>query len=157
MDSVARGVRFWQLVRLGVAGRARASLLGVFGDDVGRARMACGRCECGRRCARRVTQKVGVIQHSASRGNLGRQELVGRVVVWGRKQGDAGVWFASPFADCAFGVTAEVRAVVAELEPAFGSVRLTGRLATRIRCVWLKWEVRLTGWRMYVWPPRSSW
>ena len=31
VDSVARGVRFWQLVRLGVAGRAWASLLGVLG------------------------------------------------------------------------------------------------------------------------------
>ena len=31
MDSVARGVRFWQLVHLGVAGRAWASLLGVLG------------------------------------------------------------------------------------------------------------------------------
>ena len=56
MDSVARGVRFWQLVRLGVAGRAWASLLGVLGGDVGRARMACGRCERGRRCARRLTE-----------------------------------------------------------------------------------------------------
>ena len=49
VDSVARGLRFWQWVRLGVAGCAWASLLGVFGGDVGRARMACGRCECGRR------------------------------------------------------------------------------------------------------------
>ena len=48
MDSVARGVRFWQLVRLGVAGRAWVSLVGVFGGDVGRARMACGRCAFGR-------------------------------------------------------------------------------------------------------------
>ena len=32
---------------------------------------------------------------SASRGNLGRQELVGKVVVWGREIRDAGVWFAS--------------------------------------------------------------
>ena len=47
--------------------------------------MACGRCECGRRCACRVTQKVGVLQHSASRGNLGRQELVGKVVAWWRE------------------------------------------------------------------------
>ena len=42
--------------------------------------MACRRCECGRRSARRVTQGVGVLQHSASCGNLGRQELVGKVV-----------------------------------------------------------------------------
>ena len=100
MDSVARGVRFWQFVRLGVVGRAWASLLGVFGCDVGRARMACGRCECGRRCARRMTQTVGVMQHSAFRGNLGRQELVGKVVAWGREGGDAGVWFASVVLRC---------------------------------------------------------
>ena len=31
MGSVARGVRFWQLARLGVAGRAWASLIGVLG------------------------------------------------------------------------------------------------------------------------------
>ena len=54
---------------------------------MGRARMACWRCECGRRCARRVTQAVGVMQHSAFRGTLGRQELVGKVVVWGRGSG----------------------------------------------------------------------
>ena len=90
MDSVAGGVRVWQLVRLGVAGRAWASLLGVFGGDVGRARMACGRCECGRRCVRRVTQTVGVMQDSASRGNLERQELVGKGVVWGREVGGCG-------------------------------------------------------------------
>ena len=87
MDSVAGGVRFWQLVRLGVAGRAWASLLGVFGGDVGRARMACGRCECGRRSARHVTQTVGVMQDSASRGNLERRELVAKAVVWGREAG----------------------------------------------------------------------
>ena len=29
MDSVARGVRFWQLARLGVGGRAWASLVGA--------------------------------------------------------------------------------------------------------------------------------
>ena len=34
MDSVARGVRFWQWVRLPLAGRAWASLLGVLGGDV---------------------------------------------------------------------------------------------------------------------------
>ena len=71
MGSVARGVRFWQVGRLGVAGCAWQSLLGVLGGGVGRARMACGRCERGRRIARRVTQKVGVMQHSAFRGNLG--------------------------------------------------------------------------------------
>ena len=79
------GVRLWQLVRLGVAGRAWASLLGVFRGGVGRARMACGRCEYGRRCARRMTQEVSVMRHLAFRGTLGRQELVGKVVVWGRK------------------------------------------------------------------------
>ena len=87
VDSVARGVRFWQLVRLGIAGRAWGSLLGVFGGNMGRARMAWGRCECGRRCARLVIQKVGVIQHSSFRGKLGRQELVGKVVVWGKEGG----------------------------------------------------------------------
>ena len=87
MGSVARGVRFWQLARLGVAGCAWASLLGVLGGDVGRVKMACGRCERGRRFARRLTQKVGMMRHSASHGNLGRQELVGRVVVWGREAG----------------------------------------------------------------------
>ena len=51
------------------------------GGGVGRARMACGRCECGRGCARRVTQPVGVMQHSAFRGTVGRQELVEKVVV----------------------------------------------------------------------------
>ena len=85
MDRTARGVRFSQLVRLRVAGRAWPSLIGVVWGDVGRKRMACRRCEWGRRSGRRVTQKVGVIQHSASRGNLGRQELAGRVVVWGRE------------------------------------------------------------------------
>ena len=86
MGSVARGVRFWQLVRLGVAGRAWASLLGVFGGVVGRTRMACGRCERGRRSARRVTQAVGVVQHWSFRGKVGRQELVGKVV-WVREAG----------------------------------------------------------------------
>ena len=80
--SVARGVRFWQFVRLGVAGRAWASLLGVLGGDVGRARMACGRCECGRRSGRRVTQKVGVMQHSAFRGTLGRQDATREPPAW---------------------------------------------------------------------------
>ena len=37
-----------------------ASLLGVLGGGVGRARMACGRWECSRRSARRVRQTVGV-------------------------------------------------------------------------------------------------
>ena len=46
--------------------------------------MACGRCECGRRSARRVTQAVGVMQHWSVRGKLGRQEFVEKVVVWGR-------------------------------------------------------------------------
>ena len=49
--------------------------------------MACGRCECGRRSARRMTQAVGVMQHSASCGTLGRQELVGQVLAWGREAG----------------------------------------------------------------------
>ena len=87
MDSVARGVRFWQLVRLGVAGRAWASLLGVLGGAVGRSSMACGRYECGRLWLRLVIQKVGVMQHSSFRGKPGRQELVGKVVVWGREAG----------------------------------------------------------------------
>ena len=86
-DSVARGVRFWQLVRLGVAGRAWASLLGVLGGGVGRARMACRRYERGRRYACLAKQKVGVVQHSSLRGKLGWQELVGKVVVWGWKAG----------------------------------------------------------------------
>ena len=101
------------MMRLGVAWRAWASLLGVFGDDVGRARMACGRCECGRRFARRVTQAVGLIQHSSFRGKLGWQELVGKVVVWGREAGGCGSVVcvgpvASRAAMYAFGVTLEV-------------------------------------------------
>ena len=40
-----------------------------------------------------------------------------------------------PPADYAFGVTLEVRAVGAYLGRAFGSVRLTGRLAARLCCV----------------------
>ena len=103
--------------------------------------MGCGRCECGRRSARRVTQTVGVMQHSAFRGNLWRQELVGKVVAWGRDgKGASSVVCVGPVASRAamyvFGVTLEVRAVVAELELAFGRVRLTGRLAARLCCVW---------------------
>ena len=86
--SVARGFRFGQLARSGVGRRAWASRIGVVGGDVGRARMGCGRCECGRRCARRVTQKVCVLQHSAFRGTLGRQELVGKVMRWWREAGE---------------------------------------------------------------------
>ena len=86
MDSVARGVRFWQLVRLGVAGRAWASLLGVSGGVVGRARMACGRCECS--CARRVIQKVGVMQHSLSVAAFVSQHCGLLAEVWL-------LWFAS--------------------------------------------------------------
>ena len=87
-----------------------------FGGDVGRARMACGRCECGRRSARRVTQKVGVMQHSSFRGKLGRQELAGKVVFWGREPGGGRNMVcvgrvASHPAIYAFGVTLEVRAV----------------------------------------------
>ena len=52
--------------------------------------MACGRCECGRRSARRVIQKVGVVQHWSFCGKLGWQELVGKVVVWGREAGGGG-------------------------------------------------------------------
>ena len=116
MDSVAGGARFWQWVRLSVAGRAWASPLGVFGGDVSRMRMACGRYECGRRCARRVTQEVGVMQHSSFRGKLGRQELVGKVVVWGREAGGVtNVVCVGPVASrptiCAFGVTLEGQAV----------------------------------------------
>ena len=140
MDSVARGVRFWQTVRLGVAGRAWTSLLGVFGCDVGRARMACGRCERGRRSARRVTQRVGVMQHSSFRGILGRQEVVGKVVVWEREAGGGGSvvcvgCVASRPANYVFGVMLEVRAIVAGLGRAFGRARLTGRLAARLWCV----------------------
>ena len=140
MDSVARGVRFWQWVRLGVAGRAWASLLGVFRGGVGRAMMACGRCECRRRCARRVTQEVRVLQHSAFRGNLGRQELVGKAVVWGREPGGGmSVVCVGPVASrpaiYVFGVTLEVRGGVAGLGRAFRSVRLTGCLAARLCCV----------------------
>ena len=36
----------------GCCGACMASLLGALGGDVGRARMAWGRCECGRRWAR---------------------------------------------------------------------------------------------------------
>ena len=87
-----------------------------FGGDVGRARMACGRCECGRRCTRRVIQKVGVMQHSSFRGTLGRQELVGKVVVWGREAGRCrSVVCVGPVASCravyAFGVMVEGQAV----------------------------------------------
>ena len=116
MESVARGVRFSQVMRLGVGGRAWASLICVVGGDVGRVRMGCKRCECGRRSARRVTQKVGVLQHSASRGTLGRQELVGKLVVSGREAGGCrSVVCVGPVASRpaihAFGVTLEVRAV----------------------------------------------
>ena len=140
VDSVARGVRFWQLVRLGVAGRGWASLLGVLGGDVGRARMACGRQKCGRRCACRVTQKVGVVQRSAPRGTLGRQDLVGKAMVWGWEAGGGSSVVcvgsvASRPAIYAFRVTLEVWAVVAGLGRAFGRVRLTERLAARFCCV----------------------
>ena len=87
-----------------------------------------------------MAQTVGVMQHSASCGNLRRQELVGKVLVWGR---EAGGWrsvvcigpVASRRAIYVFGITPDVRTVVAELEPAVGSVRLTGRLAACLRCV----------------------
>ena len=133
MDSVARGVCFSQLARLGVAGRAWPSLLGVVWGDVGRARMACRRCECGRRRGCRVTQKVGVMRHSACRGNLMRQELVGMVVVWGREsRRGRNVVRIGPVAwrpaIYAFGVTLKAMAVVVGLGRALGSVRrLTGR------------------------------
>ena len=140
VGSVARGVRFWQLARLGVGGRAWASLTGVFGGDVGRARMGCGRCECGRRSARRVTQEVGVMQHSASCGNIGQEELVGKVLAWGREAGRCrSVVCIGPVASrraiYVFGVTPDVRAVDARLGWARGRVRLTGRLAARLCCV----------------------
>ena len=111
-----------------------------FGGDVGRARMGCGRCECGRRSARRVTQTVGVMQHSASCGNLGRQELVGKVLVWGREAGGSrSVVCVGPVASRRaiydFGVTLDVRAVGAWLGRGFGRVRLTGRLVARLVCV----------------------
>ena len=115
MDRVARGVRFWQTVRLGVAGHAWTSLLDVFGDDVGRARMAWRRCERCRRSARRVTQRKAVMQHSPFRGKLGRRELVGKVVVRGREAGgcrtvDCVGRVASRPTIYAFGVTLEGRA-----------------------------------------------
>ena len=102
--------------------------------------MGCGKCECGRRSARRVTHEVGVMQHSAFRGNLGRQELVGKVVAWGRDAGQGrSVVCVGPVASRAaiydFGLTVDVRAVGAWLGRAFGSVRLTGRLAAPPCCV----------------------
>ena len=107
--------------------------------------MACRRSECGRRSARRVTQKVGVMQHSASRGNRGRQELVGKVLAWGREAGGGRSVVCVPPADCAFGVTLEVSAVGARLGRAFGSVKPTGRLAACLCCVRLEQHVRVTG------------
>ena len=111
-----------------------------FGGDVGRAKMGCGRCECGRRSARRVTQTVGVMQHSASCGNLGRQELVGKVLAWGREAGGCrSVVCVGPVAlrpeIYVFGLTPYVRSVGAWLGRGFGRVRLTGRLAARLCCV----------------------
>ena len=87
--------------------------------DVDRARMACRRCECDRRRGRRVTQKVGVMRHSACRGNLGRQESVRKVMVWGResRRGRSVVWVGavgSRPAIYGFGVTLKARAVVAQ-------------------------------------------
>ena len=107
--------------------------------------MAWKRSECGRRSARRMTQTVGVMQHSASRGNLGRQELVGKVLAWGREAGGGRSVVCVPPADYAFGVTLEVWAVVAGLGRAFGSVRLRGRLAARLCCVRLEQKVCLPG------------
>ena len=56
------------------------------------------------------------MQHSAFRGNLGRQELVGKVVVWGGEAGGGrSVVCVGPVASrpaiYAFGVTLEVRGV----------------------------------------------
>ena len=99
------------------------------------------------------------MQHSSFRGKLGRQELVGKVVVWGREAGGGrSVVCVGPVASrsgrCAFGVTLEVWAVVAGLGQAFGSVRLTGRLAARLCCVCpirkcvcraLTWTAKLAG------------
>ena len=71
------------------------------------------------------------MQHSSFRGTLGWQELVGKVVVWGREAGGCkSVVCVGPVASrravYAFGVTLKVRAVVvAGLGRAFGSVRLT--------------------------------
>ena len=78
--------------------------------------MGCGRCEYGRRSARRVTQTVGVVQHSASCGNLGRQELVGKVLAWGREAGGGrSAVCVGPGASCSaiyvFGVMLDVRTV----------------------------------------------
>ena len=111
-----------------------------FGGHVGRGRMACGRSECGRRSARRVTQTVGVMQHSASCGTLGRQELVGKVVVWGREAGGCRVLVcigpvASRRAIYVSAVRPDVRAVDARLGWARGRLRLTDRLAARLCCV----------------------
>ena len=81
-----------------------------------------------------------MLQHSASRGKLGRQELVGKVVVWGREAGGGGsVVCVGPVASrpaiYVFGVTVNLWAVVAGLGRAFGSVRLTGRLVACLCCV----------------------
>ena len=78
--------------------------------------MACGRCECGRRIARRVTQKVNVMQHLSFRGTPGRQELAGKVVVWVTEAGGCRSVVcvgsvASRPAIYVFGVTLEGQAV----------------------------------------------
>ena len=84
MDSVARGVRFWQLVRLGVGGRAWASLICVFGGDVGRAGMSCWRSDYRGFGALLASRGTCV---TTFRGGLWRQELVGNVLLWGREAG----------------------------------------------------------------------
>ena len=119
-----------------------------FGGDVGRSRMTCRRCECGRRCECRVAQKVGVLQHGAWRGSVRRQAFVGHVLVWGREAtGLKSVVCVGPvawhLAASAFGFTLEVWAVVAGVELAFERVRLRVRLARTMCCVRVEQEVRL--------------
>ena len=81
-----------------------------------------------------------MLQHSAFRGTLGRQELVGKVLAWWREAGGSrSVVCIGPIASrpaiYACGVTLEVRAVDARLGRAFGRVGLTGRLAEHLCCV----------------------
>ena len=65
--------------RVWCCGDAWASLIGVLEARLAGRGWLTGDAS-GRRSARRVTQKVGVMQHSASCGTLGRQELVGKVL-----------------------------------------------------------------------------
>ena len=110
--------------------------------------MTCRGFECGRRCAFRVKQEVGVPQHGSWRGSVLRRAFVGNVLVWGREaKGLKSVVWVCPIAwrlaASAFGVTLEVWAVVAGVELAFESVRLRVRLVRTMCCVRLEQEVRL--------------